>query len=130
MHYTVKSPILGFEDMNTIKFEKIDDMFATVRDVNNEDISFSLVNPYSLREYSFDISASVKILLDIDENSRLSVFNIVVIQSPLDNSCVNFLAPLIFNEDNKTVAQLVLNSSLHPDFGMAETIRSLQEAQQ
>lgn len=125
MQYTVKSPILGFEDMEVVRLEKLDEMFATIRDIKNENISFSLVNPYALREYSFDISPSVRTLLDINENSKLSVFNIVVIQSPLDNSCVNFLAPIIFNEDNKTVAQLVLNSKTHPDFGMAETIRSL-----
>lgn len=130
MEYVVKSPILGFEDMDAIRFEKIDDMFATVRDVKNENISFTLVSPYALREYSFDISPSVKTLLDITENSKLSVYNIVVIQSPLDNSCVNFLAPLIFNEDNKTVAQLVLNSKTHPDFGMAETIRASLESKE
>lgn len=127
MEYAVKSPILGFEDMETIKFELIDEMFATVRDANNEDISFTLVNPYSLREYSFDVPLSLKTLLEIKNDSRLSVYNIVVIQSPLNNSCVNFLAPLIFNEDNKTVAQLVLNSKTHPDFRMAETIKSLLE---
>lgn len=125
MKYTVKSPILGFEDMYSINLEKVDDMFVTIRDTENENISLTLVNPYMLREYSLDIPLSIKALLDINENSRLTVYNVVVIQDPLDTSCVNFLAPLIFNEDNKTVAQLVLKSDLYPDFGMAESIRSL-----
>lgn len=125
MEYAVKSPILGFEDMYSINLEKVDEMFVTIRDTENEDISLTLVNPYTLREYSFDVPLSIKTLLDIDEKSKLSVYNVVVIQDPLDTSCINFLAPLIFNEDNKTVAQLVLDSNKHPDFAMAETIRSL-----
>lgn len=125
MEYTVKSPILGFEDMNVIKFERIDEMFVTIRDKDNENISLTLANPYMLREYSFDVPLSIKVLLDIEENSKLSVYNVVVIQNPLDDSRINFLAPLIFNDDNKTVAQLILKSDTHPDFGMAESIRSL-----
>lgn len=124
MEYAVKSPILGFEDMNTIKLEKVDEMFVTIRDSENENISLTLVNPYLLREYSFDIPLSIKILLEINENSKLSVYNVVVIQDPLDMSCVNFLAPLIFNEDNNKVAQLILEDGVNPDYKMAETIRS------
>lgn len=124
MEYAVKSPILGFEDMNTIKLEKVDEMFVTIRDSENENVSLTLVNPYLLREYSFDIPLSIKILLEINENSKLSVYNVVVIQDPLDMSCVNFLAPLIFNEDNNTVAQLILEDGVNPDYKMAETIRS------
>lgn len=125
MEYAVKSPILGFEDMDSIKLEKIDEMFVTIRDSKNENVSLTLVNPYSLREYSIDIPLSIKVLLDINENSKLSVYNVVVIQEPLDMSRVNFLAPLIFNEDNNTVAQLVLEES-SADFGMADTIRSFK----
>ncbi len=125
MQYTIKSPILGFEDMNQVRLDKVDEMFVTLRDIQNESISLTLVNPYSLREYSFDLPRSIKALLDIDENSKISVYNVVVIQDPLDESCVNFLAPLIFNEDNQTAAQIVLEKKSHPDFGMAESIKSL-----
>lgn len=125
MNYEVKSPILGFEDIKTVRLEKIDDLFVIIRDTDNENISLTLANPYLLREYSFDVPLSIKILLNINEQSNLSVYNVVVIQSPLDSSRVNFLAPFIFNEDNKTVAQLVLDSKTHQDFGMAESIREL-----
>jgi flagellar assembly factor FliW len=40
---------------------------------------------------------------------------------------VNFLAPIIVNNDNKTVAQAVLNKQSHPELGMAETIKSFKE---
>lgn len=127
MKYEVKSQIMGFENTLSINFDKIDEMFATIRDSEQEDISFSLVNPYVLREYSFEIPLSIKVLLEINENSKLVVYNVVVIQDPLDSSCINFLAPLVFNEDNKTVAQVVLKHSMHPDFGMAESIKSFRK---
>ncbi|MEA3523229.1 MAG: flagellar assembly protein FliW [Campylobacterota bacterium] len=127
MQYEVKSPIKGFENIIKVNFEIVDEMFATIRDSRDENTSFSLVNPYALREYSFDIPLSIKVLLEINENSKLVVYNVVVIQDPLDSSCINFLAPLVFNEDNKTVAQVVLKHSMHPDFGMAESIKSFRK---
>ncbi len=127
MKYDIKSPILGFEDMNSVELRIIDEMFATITDTNNEDISLTLVNPYMLREYSFDIPTSVKILLSINEKSKLSVYNIVLIQNPLDMSCVNFLAPIIFNEDEKTAAQVILGKDANPEYKMVETIRSFKD---
>jgi flagellar assembly factor FliW len=79
-----------------------------------------------LREYSFDVPLSVRVLLDINENSNVLVYNVVVIQNPLDESCINFIAPLIFNQDNATMAQAVLDVKNHPDFGLAEPIKKFK----
>ncbi len=127
VNYVVKSPILGFENINEVKLEKIDDMFVIIKDIKNRYTSLTLVNPYMLQEYSFDIPLSIKTLMDINEHSKLSVYNVVIIQSPLDMSLVNFLAPFIFNEDNKTVAQIVLNEQFYPYFKMAQPIKDLIE---
>ena len=127
MSYEVKGQILGFENTMTVDIHEVDELFSTMIDVNNENISFTLANPYVLREYSFDLPTNLKVLLDIKEDSKVNVYNIVVIQEPLEKSSVNFLAPIIVNEDNKTVGQAVLNSNTHPDFGMAETIESFKQ---
>lgn len=82
--------------------------------------SFTLVNPYALREYSFDIPTTIKILLDLKEDSKVEVFNIVVLQNPIEKSAVNFLAPLVFNHDNMTMGQVVLDATTHTQFGVAE----------
>ena len=71
-------------------------------------------------------SKKLKILLNIKENSKVNVYNIVVIQEPLEKSAINFLAPIVVNEDNKTVGQAVLDSNTHPNFGMAESIESFK----
>lgn len=126
MKYQVKKSILGFEDIQELEITQIDEMFATMKDTNNKDIAFTIVNPYMLREYSFDVSKSVEVLLNIKEDSNISVYNIVVIKTPLEDSCVNFLAPIIINNDTNELAQEVLSAKDHPDFGMAESIKSFR----
>jgi len=127
MSYEVKSEIVGFPNTLEVSITKIDELFLTMSDTNNENISFTIVNPYLLREYSFDIPTDIKVLLDIKESSKLSVYNILVIQKPLENSAINFLAPILINNDNNTLAQFILDPSKNRDFGMAETIASFKE---
>ncbi|MFY9141425.1 flagellar assembly protein FliW [Sulfuricurvum sp.] len=125
MQYQVKSTILGFENVECVELNEIDELFSTLRSCDGN-ISFTLVNPYALREYSFDLPTSIRVLLDINENSKLVVYNIAVIQDPLDESCINFIAPLIFNQDNATMAQAVLDVKNHPGFGLAEPIKKFK----
>ncbi len=127
MSYEVKGHILGFENMTHVDLIEVDDLFSTMIDSNNKDISFTIVNPYKLREYSFDLPSDVKVLLDIDKDSNVHVYNIVMIQKPLENSTINFLAPLIVNLDNNTIAQAVLKQKRHPNFGYNETIISFKK---
>ena len=123
MSYEVKGHILGFDDTRSVEIVQIDELFATMKDVENEAIAFTLVNPYLLREYSFDVPAATQALLELNEDSNVRVYNIVVIQKPLEESRVNFLAPIIINEDNKSVAQVVLDPRSNPDFGIATPIK-------
>ncbi len=126
MVYKIDGRIYGFSDTVTVEFHKIDELFATIKDVDNEAVSFTLVNPFRLREYAFDLADDVKVLLDINEESNILVYNIVIIQDPLDESKINFLAPLILNEDNQMMAQIILKPEEYPDFGMAESIQSFR----
>jgi len=108
MEFEVKKPILGFENITKVEFEEIDGLFATLSPSNSKLPAFTLVNPYQLKEYSFDIPKDVQVLLDIKENSKVLVYNIVVLHNPITESVVNFKAPLIFNVDNKTMAQFII----------------------
>lgn len=125
MQYQVKSTILGFENVECVELHEIDELFSMLRSCDGN-ISFTLVNPYILREYSFDLPTAIRVLLDINEDSKVVVYNIAVIQDPLDESCINFIAPLIFNQDNATMAQAVLDVKNHPDFGLAEPIKKFK----
>jgi flagellar assembly factor FliW len=122
MSYEVSGEILGFADTKAVELEEIDDFFSKITDTQNANISFILVNPYLLREYSFDLSEDIKNDMEISDQSKLSVHNILVVQHPLEKSSVNFLAPIIINHDNNKLTQIILDPKQHPDFGMAERI--------
>jgi flagellar assembly factor FliW len=126
MQYEVKSTILGFDHITKVELIEVDELFSTLKSCDGTDVSFTVVNPYGLREYSFDLPLSIRVLLDINENSNVLVYNVVVIQNPRDESCINFLAPLIFNQDNATAAQAVLNVKEYPGFGLAEPIKNFK----
>jgi len=127
MAYEVKGEILGFTDTKQIEINEIDALFSTMIDTQNEGISFTLVNPYMLREYPFAIPIETQKLLNINDNSEISVYNILLIQKPLEKSTINFLAPIIINHDNNTLTQIVLEPKQNPDYGMAESIESFKK---
>jgi len=124
MKFEVKSEILGFENITEVELKEVDALFSTLRSTSGDDISFTLVNPHKLREYNFDISAASEALLEIKDDKDLLVYNILVLQSPLDESKINFQAPLIFNKANMTVVQEVLGVQNYPNYGFDESLKT------
>lgn len=124
MVFEVKSPILGFEDVSKMRLEKIDDLFMKLS--NDEDSSpiFTLINPFALRQYDFEIPSALELLLEIKSQEDILVGAIMVLQNPIEQSTINFLAPVIFNVKNKTMGQVVLDSSKYPQYGLIESIDS------
>lgn len=122
MIFEVKSPILGFESVTKMKLEKLDDLFMKLYNVDGSVPHFTLVNPFLLREYEFEVPASIKILLDLETSKNLLIANIMVIQQPIENSTINFLAPLVFNFDNATMGQVVLDSTQYPFYSLNDPI--------
>lgn len=121
MQFDLKLPLLGFDSVKQMELQKIDDFFMSLESVG-EGPSFTLINPYALREYSFDIPSSLQALLEINENSNLLIFTIIIVHSPIENSTINFLAPIIFNTDNQTMAQIIIDN--RNDFAIAEPIKN------
>jgi len=128
MKFEVKSEILGFGDIKEVELSEVDELFSTLRSCNSDEISFTLVNPNRLREYEFEVSSSTEALLQIEDEKDLLVYNIVIIQNPLDESKINFLAPLIFNKANNTVAQEVLGVEKYPAYGFDESLKTFTKA--
>lgn len=121
MQFALKLPLLGFESVKQMELKKIDDIFMRLESVG-EGPSFTLVNPFVLREYSFDIPSSLQALMEINPESNLLIYNIMIIQSPIENSTVNFVAPIIVNTDNQTMAQIIIDN--RNDFSIAEPIKN------
>jgi flagellar assembly factor FliW len=130
MVFKVKLPILGFEQVEAYTLTKIDDTFMKLEANEGTEPTFTLVNPFVLKPYDFEVPNPIRILLDINEKSNILIFDIVIIATPIENSTINFIAPLIFNTDNQTMAQVILDSSKYPDFGIAEPIAQFFETQE
>lgn len=121
MIFTLKHPLAGFENINEMELINIDDFFFRLQSKNDE-TSFTLVNPFQLRPYEFEIPNYYKILLDAKEGSNLLTLNVMIVSKPIENSAINFIAPIIFNTDNQTMVQVLLDTAKYPNFGITESI--------
>ena len=110
MIFSVKSPILGFEHIKTMELIELDKFFVKLASKDDE-TSFTMINPFALRSYEFDIPSYYEELMDIKESSQLRIYNIIVVALPLEKSTVNFVAPIVCNMDNMTLSQVVLDAS-------------------
>jgi len=120
MKFDVCAPILGFENLKQVTLEKIDDNFMKMQSVEDANISFTLINPFALKEYDFEIPDALQELLGIDEKSNILILNILLIQTPVEESLVNFIGPMVFNTDTQKAAQVILSESTK--YGVAEKI--------
>jgi flagellar assembly factor FliW len=122
MVFSLKSPVLGFEQVKEVEFSESDELFATISDTAKRGYVWTLVNPYRLREYSFDLSSETQKTLGITEESQVLVYNVLALGDATENSEINFLAPIVFNKDNGTAAQIVLDGKQYPAFGVSQKL--------
>ena len=120
MKFEISVPILGFESIKEVTLEKIDDIFMKMQAVNDEFISFTLIDPFVLRDYDFEVPKNIQDILETADGSNLLTLNIVLLQNPIESSVVNFISPIIFNTDNKKAVQIILPESTK--YGVAEKI--------
>ncbi|WP_104749341.1 flagellar assembly protein FliW [Helicobacter cynogastricus] len=130
MLFSVKSPILGFEQVSKMELEKIDEVFMRLRNADDIAPTFTLVNPFALRNYEFDIPIALQVLLSLDQAQNILIANIMVIQNPLKESTINFLAPLVFNFDHQLMAQVVLDSAKYPNYHISERLANFYQDQE
>lgn len=128
MTFTIKAPILGFEQIKEVKLEQIDDFFTQLISQNDKTF-FTLINPFLLRDYDFEVPEYFKNLLELDENSQTLVFNIMIVSKPIEGSVINFAAPFIFNVDKQLAAQVLLDLNKYSQYGVLEKITKYLSAQ-
>ena len=121
MIFEVKSPILGFEHIKSYELKELDHFFVKLSS-KDDNTSFTMINPYALRNYEFDIPTYYQELMDINDKSELRVYNIIVVGTPLETSTVNFVAPIVCNMSNMTLSQIVLDAYSYPDYLPAQKI--------
>ena len=121
MTFELKATIPGFEQIKSVELEKVDDFFMRLKSLQDETV-FTLINPFLLREYDFEIPTYFKNLLELEKQSDTLVLNIMIISTPIETSVVNFIAPLIFNTEKLCVAQVLLDSNKYKEYGILENI--------
>jgi flagellar assembly factor FliW len=120
--FEAKYPILGFENVSSYDFEVVDDNFATIRNAEGGMPAFTLVNPFVLRDYAFDIPVAIRALMDLKNDTNLLIYLVLIVKGQFTDSMANFLAPVLFNVDNKTMAQVVLDENIYTDYLAAEPL--------
>jgi flagellar assembly factor FliW len=117
MKFLVKKPIPGFENVNEVEFQKIDDTFAILKN-NDGNVLFTLINPFILKkDFDFEVPSDVKVLLKLNENSDVEVYSNVVMKEPITEAVVNFKTPFIFNKSNNTMSQVILDNEGYAKIG-------------
>lgn len=120
MTLKVMAPIFGFETIKEVTFEEVDEFFVKIE---CDEISFTMIDPSKIRNYSFDIPMYYKELLKLnDAADDAKVYNIMVLRSDLTKSTINFAAPIIINTKEKLLVQVALDEQKYADFGLAESI--------
>lgn len=126
MIFQVKSPILGFEHIKSYELKELDQFFIKLQSMD-DDTSFTAINPYALRNYEFEIPTYYQELMDINDQSELRIYNIMVVSTPIETSTVNFIAPIVCNMTNMTLSQVVLDAWAYPMYKQAEKISDFIE---
>ncbi|WP_456469837.1 flagellar assembly protein FliW [Caminibacter sp.] len=122
MKFEVVLPVLGFEDEKEFELEEVSDIFYKLK---GKRVNFTLIDPFALRDYDFEISDEESEKLKLDENKKFLVLNIVTLNEPFLESTVNFAAPLIFNMDDKVMGQVILDKG---PYGLAEPLKNFVKA--
>ena len=62
---------------------KIDEFFLKLISKSDE-TTFTLINPFMIREYDFEIPEYFRALLDIKDDTNILVLNIMIIATPIE----------------------------------------------
>ncbi len=119
MNIKIVSPILGFENVKDVVFTENDDFFSSI---SGENLSFTLIDPSRIREYSFKISPLYKSLLEIEDGDEVKIYSVVIVNSEIEKSTINFIAPIVINFSKSLLVQITLDSFKYPDFKILDPI--------
>lgn len=108
MIYEVVIPLAGFENETQFEIEQIDSFFSLIKSKPNG-VEIRVISLDNIKNIEFDIDEDAVKKLELDENTDYSVYYIFVLQKPVKNSIINLLAPLVFNNDKKKMAQIQLD---------------------
>lgn len=85
-------------------------VFQILQSITSAEIAFVVTNPYHFNgAYAFELDRNVKENLKIRSEADVTVFSIVTLNDPFENSTLNLKAPIIINPTSKLGKQYILN---------------------
>lgn len=106
--------IPGFESEKEFALLPIEgnSTFQVLQSTKSGAVAFIVTNPYTLIEdYTFDIDEPTIELLNIEKPEDVFVLAILTLKQPFETSTINLQAPLIFQLNNKTAKQMIINDN-------------------
>lgn len=107
MSYIVKQPIAGFEGVKEVSIENNDGITCLLKSLN-DDVYMEIPLVCANSNNSFTVSENIKSLLELDSDTKCSVYFPAIIDVNIENSVINLETPFLFNEEKNTVAQCIL----------------------
>lgn len=119
--------IYGFEEYKeyVILKDKPDDDIMYLQSVNNGDLSFVLIDPYSIAQfYKPNLNEEDLNDLKVSGEADLKYLVIAIIRDKIEESVVNLKSPIAINPKLKTAKQVILQNNeyslRYPIFGCEE----------
>ena len=89
--------------------EDADIPFKWLQSVEDEDVTFVILNPFIFKpDYDFEINESTIAKLEIEDEKDIIVYSIVVVPEDITKMTTNLAAPIIINSTNKKAKQVIL----------------------
>lgn len=125
---TIKNGLYGFEAYTQylpISFHDDDDALLSLQCLEDEKLSFILMNPFQLlKDYNPHLSTAELKKLDAASIDDISFYVICVVAEPFSSSTVNLKAPLAVNSRTRSAIQVILEQ---PEYTFRHSLDSLKK---
>ncbi len=106
--------IFGFEDKKKflpLPVEEGNDDFLHLLSVEDENVSFLIVNPFTLKQdYKPILGSDDYKKLDTEDDDCLSFYNICVMKESIEDSTINLKCPVVVNTNTRKAVQVILDT--------------------
>lgn len=104
-----KDGIPGFKELKKyILIESENGKFQYLQSVEDSDVCFTMLNPYSIKEdYAPVISESYFEKLGGGKSEEFTLYVVVCLRDPIEESTVNLAGPLLIHVDRRVGVQVI-----------------------
>lgn len=109
---TFEKGIPGFPNLKKyiIREALEDSLFSIIQSVEDKDIGFVLISPFTVKEnYEINLNEEIIKNLNIQKEEDVILYSLVTLNENMENITANLKAPLVININNKKGEQYILD---------------------